>query len=255
MKNIFKDECMVNELKYNHDAINKNIINSGYWVGNYFNYFNLNFNHNDWVVLKNTWNDLPQDQFMADGGKYRFRRFSEIIYDTSLDNFIIKPHSFFFQDKYLNKLNGGVNRRFECITPYVIFHPIMKDMIRGYSEIFKKTVSSRYWKIFFHQVRIQATSSLEGKPAPEGIHKDGVNFSTLFCVNRTPSSDGAINIMYDNEKNEIEKVTLNRFGDLVIFDDSKVFHSVTPLQVQEGEKEAHRDMLFLEFTAMGNTNE
>ncbi|MBV4466060.1 hypothetical protein J3D54_003470 [Pseudomonas sp. GGS8] len=226
----------------------------GYWVGNYFNYFiTLAHRSDDWKKILETWDGLPPDEFMADGGKYRRRRFSELQYDVQNDEISILPHQPFFQDKYNNTLNGGRDRHFEPITPYVATHPFLKRMIRDYVAIFSRYKNVSSWKIYLHQVRITSSKDIPGFPTPEGIHKDGVTFSSLFCVNRTENCAGAENSIYDNDKELIETFTLKRFGDLVLFDDSKIYHSVSRMN-SSNDQAASRDMLFLEFTAQGDEN-
>jgi hypothetical protein len=98
---------------------------------------------------------------------------------------------------------------------------------------------------------VSATPEMIGKPSPEGIHKDGVTFSTLFCVDRV-DADGAENILYDNEKTEIAKATLTSRGDCILFADERVYHYVTPMSVRAPAASATRDMLFIEFIAQGS---
>src|SRR5450830_1025224 len=118
------------------DIIQGQLENTGYWVGNYFNYFITQAHRsNDWKKFLETWDGLPPDEFMADGGKYRRRRFSELRYDVQHDEIGILPHRPFFQDKYNNALNGGRDRHFEPITPYIATHPFIKRMIRDYVAI------------------------------------------------------------------------------------------------------------------------
>lgn len=233
------------------DLIEQQLRHSGYWVGNYFNYFvTLAHRSSDWRAFLQTWDSLPPDEFMADGGKYRRRRFTELRYSVLNDEISILPHRPFFQDKYTNTLNGGVDRYFEPITPYIATHPFIKRMIRDYVAIFTRYKDVAVWQVYLHQVRITSSRGVAGFPTPEGIHKDGVTFSSLFCVNRTDNCIGAENSIYDNDKALLESFTLKRYGDLVIFDDSKVYHSVSQMNTSD-DGVASRDMLFLEFTAQG----
>ncbi|MFL1553249.1 2OG-Fe dioxygenase family protein [Pseudomonas sp. E2-15] len=233
------------------DVIELQLKHAGYWVGNYFNYFiTLAHRSDDWRAFLDTWDGLPPDEFMADGGKYRRRRFTELRYNVQSDEIGILPHKPFFQDTYNNALNGGVDRHFEPITPYIATHPFIKRMIRDYVAIFTRYRDVAVWQVYVHQVRITSSRGIAGFPTPEGIHKDGVTFSSLFCINRTENCVGAENFIYDNDKNVLERFTLTGYGDLVIFDDSKVYHSVSQMNASD-DCTASRDMLFLEFTAQG----
>ncbi|MDR6680225.1 2OG-Fe dioxygenase family protein [Pseudomonas oryzihabitans] len=222
----------------------------GYWHGNYFD--NILEDHSlvsTWSDLANTWNDLPADEFMADGGKYRKRRFSEFRYDVLDGKLNYIPHSPFFQGADINYLNGGVDRKFHSLTPFVANHELIKEMTSSYALRFYRITGERRWRVFIHQVRITAAGGLAGLPTPEGVHKDGVTFSTLLCVKRSSNCVGAENIIYDNNKKSIYECLLSDPGELVIFDDQKVYHSVNKLY-SRSDIDATRDMLFLEFTAI-----
>ena len=69
-----------------------------FWVGNYFDDIMARDDLTaDWNSFSDTWNDLEQDQFMADGGRYRRRRFSEFVYDNSAGTVTPLRHAPFFQ--------------------------------------------------------------------------------------------------------------------------------------------------------------
>lgn len=219
-----------------------------HWVGNYFE--DITFSDDLmtlWYDFAESWNDLEEDQFMADGGKYRRRRFSEFVYDKSTDSLQILKHAPFFQSMDLNTLNGGIDRRFAPVTPYIATHPITAAMIRQHAGVFAEVTGHDRWAINFHQVRITALADMTGKPAPEGMHKDGVTYTTLFCIRRD-NAEGAENLMYDNEKVPVFSTTLTRPGDIIIFEDDAFYHDVTPMAVDNPNKPAERDMLFIEFT-------
>jgi hypothetical protein len=62
----------------------------------------------DWASFAASWNDLPIDGFMADGGRYRRRRFAA--FSVSPEQVERKPHQPHWQSRDYNALNGGVQR-------------------------------------------------------------------------------------------------------------------------------------------------
>jgi len=68
----------------------------------------------DWEGLAATWNDLGVDTFMADGGRYRRRRFAA--FAASPSGIERKPHQPHYQSRDYNALNGGVARWFSPVT-------------------------------------------------------------------------------------------------------------------------------------------
>ena len=62
----------------------------------------------DWDSFAASWKDLGLDTYMADGGRYRRRRYS--VFAVSADEIELKPHQPHFQSLDHNQLNGGVER-------------------------------------------------------------------------------------------------------------------------------------------------
>ncbi len=91
------------------------------------------------------------------------------------------------------------------------------------------------YEISLHMIRIQAHPNNDrGRPAPEGIHRDGYHFGSIHLMNRE-NVLGAENNVYDLSKNLIDQQTLNQPMDSIYFDDRKIFHSVNPFTQQDRE--------------------
>lgn len=61
----------------------------------------------EWKQFTDSWNNLSQDGYMADGGTYRERRYSEFSYDTAAGNMSLLAHVPYSQTMEVNYLNGG----------------------------------------------------------------------------------------------------------------------------------------------------
>ena len=72
----------------------------------------------DWQAFADSWNALELDLYMADGGRYRRRRYGAWTAgrDGAIARKLHQPH---FQAVDYNPLNGGVARWFEPITPEI----------------------------------------------------------------------------------------------------------------------------------------
>jgi hypothetical protein len=69
----------------------------------------------DWPHFAASWDDLGLDTYMADGGRYRKRRFG--VFGAVRGGTIWrKPHQPHFQSRDYNPLNGGIERWFLPIT-------------------------------------------------------------------------------------------------------------------------------------------
>ena len=68
----------------------------------------------DWDSFAASWDDLGVDTFMADGGRYRRRRFRGV--SRARPKAIVrKPHQPHYQSRDYNPLNGGIERWFEPV--------------------------------------------------------------------------------------------------------------------------------------------
>src|SRR5437763_8415006 len=72
----------------------------------------------DWPAFAASWNDLVVDPYLAEGARFRKRRFA--VYQASaggaLDRQAHQPH---FQHAEYNRLFGGIERWFEPIAPEI----------------------------------------------------------------------------------------------------------------------------------------
>lgn len=94
-------------------------------------------------------------------------------------------------------------------------------------------------------IRIEATPHSEiGRPAPEGIHRDGYHFGSIHLMRRE-NVDGAENLIYDLDRNLTDRLYLRLPLDSIYFDDAAILHAVTPFAPEDRSRRATRDMLIL----------
>src|SRR5215813_1336247 len=83
----------------------------------------------DWTTFAASWDDLGVDTYMADGGRYRRRRFG--VFRAAPAGITRKPHQPHYQSRDYNTLNGGVERRFEPVTEAVARHPALTAILHA----------------------------------------------------------------------------------------------------------------------------
>lgn len=66
----------------------------------------------EWVKFSASWHRLVQDNFMGDGGTYRFRRYSNFEWNMNDQQLVLMPHMPLFQPLNFNQLNGDKVRWF-----------------------------------------------------------------------------------------------------------------------------------------------
>ena len=203
----------------------------------------------DWPVFTDSWNDLHLDAFMADGGRYRRRRHAVYAIDDEGAP-VRQPHQAHWQDRDYNRLNGGVARWFEPVTPLIGDSESMATILRccrsGFARL-RPDVSQ--WKIEVHQFRIEAAGDRPGQPTPEGMHRDGVDFVLVLMIDRHNIARGTTRI-HDLDGHELGSFTLAAPFDAALVDDARVMHGVTAVEALDPSAPAHRDVLVVTFKAV-----
>lgn len=199
----------------------------------------------DWAGFAASWNDMPRDTYMADGGRYRRRKYR--VFDVGPDGIALAPHQPHYQTLDFNHLNGGVERWFEPIADDVAMSPVMTSLIAACQRVFEPLSSGvRRWHVEVHQFRIEAEPGKSGNPTPEGMHRDGTDYVMVLMVTRENIASGTTTLA-DDEGRKLGSFTLTQAGDCVLLDDRRVYHGVTPVEAFDASRPAYRDVLVVTF--------
>ncbi|MGC9271171.1 2OG-Fe dioxygenase family protein [Acidiphilium sp.] len=200
---------------------------------------------NAWDEFAASWNGMPVDTYMADGGRYRRRRFG--VFSAAPGQIIRRePHQPHYQARDYNALNGGVERWFEPIDPGVAAAPTFSTLLEFTRALFEEQTGMVAWRIEAHQFRIETGPDGAGLPTPEGMHRDGVDFVLVLMVRRTNIEQGTTTI-HDLGGHALGSFTLNHPRDAALVDDRRVFHGVTPVVPVDPALPAFRDVLVLTY--------
>jgi hypothetical protein len=200
----------------------------------------------DWADFAASWNDLGLDTYMADGGRYRRRRHA--VYRADADGAIVRqPHQPHYQGRDYNPLNGGIDRWFAPIAPEAGASASLSAILalcRGcFGALSPATLA---WHVEVHQFRIEARLGSAGKPTPEGMHRDGVDYVLVMLIARVNIRSGETTIA-DLDKRPLGSFTLTQPFDAAWLDDAHVYHGVTPVEPLDETKPAYRDVLVTTF--------
>ncbi|WP_408611044.1 2OG-Fe dioxygenase family protein [Caulobacter hibisci] len=201
----------------------------------------------DWAAFADSWNDLGVDGFMADGGRYRRRRFAA--FAGGADGTIArKPHQPHYQSRDYNALNGGVQRWFEPVTDAIADHPVTQAVLKAGLDLFLPLTLDppAAWHVELHQFRIEAHDGEAGLPTPEGAHRDGVDWVIVMLVERHNVASGVTDIFAPDGR-ALGSFTLTEPGDAVFLDDHRVLHGVTAISPLAPGQDARRDVLVVTF--------
>ncbi|WP_338662578.1 2OG-Fe dioxygenase family protein [Pararoseomonas sp. SCSIO 73927] len=197
-----------------------------------------------WSAFAASWDDLRPDAYMADGGRYRLRRHA-ILRAAPGEPAVRAPHGPHFQATRHNALNGGIDRWFEPVADEVWSGPVLRTLVEGARGVFDRLSPETAWHVEIHQFRIEARTEEAGKPTPEGMHSDGVDFVMVMMVGRENVAGGVTGIEIDGR--EAASFTLSEPMDAVLLDDNRVKHGVTPIHPIDPARPGHRDVLVVTF--------
>ncbi len=202
----------------------------------------------DWDGFAASWNDLGVDMYMADGGRYRRRRFA--CFRATQETIARKPHQPHYQSRDYNPLNGGIERWFEPVAEAIGAHPAMRAVLATCHALFDRLSPAELrppaWHVEVHQFRIEAGPGQAGQPTPEGMHRDGVDWVLVLLVDRVNIASGETTIA-DLAKSPLGSFTLSDPLDAAVTDDNRVFHGVTPVTPFDPDRAGHRDVLVVTF--------
>lgn len=198
----------------------------------------------DLNALQPSWNQLPPDQYLLDGGRYRSRRHSCFIVNETVEQV---PHRGHWQPVEYNALHGGMVRMFDPIDPVVIAKPAWKKLLHAIGQTCSQVKGAQPWYVEAHQFRIDTAHGI-GRPTPEGAHRDGVDFVAILLVAREQVKGGESRIFEANGAAG-QRFTLTEPWTLLLLDDVRVIHESTP--IQPTGPNGHRDTLVLTYRAAG----
>ncbi|HEU4408148.1 MAG TPA: 2OG-Fe dioxygenase family protein [Polyangiaceae bacterium] len=198
-------------------------------------------------ALGPSWADLPPDEHLRDGGRYRRRRHSCFV--VAGERVEQAPHRAHWQPREYNALHGGIERWFEPVDPAVARGPVFARLLSGLGVAFSALKNEGPWFVEAHQFRIDTTEGI-GRPTPEGAHRDGVDFVAVLMVRRVGVKGGETRV-FDAEGPGGVRFTMSEPWSALLLDDERVIHESTPIQ-PEGEGEyGHRDTLVLTYRLGG----
>ncbi len=201
-----------------------------------------------WQRFASSWNDLGLDRYMADGGRYRRRRHAT--FSIEAGRIERKPHQPHYQSRDYNMLNGGIERWFKPVSDATgrdpVLHAILAACDACFTPLTPPAARPSAWHVELHQFRIEAEPGRIGKPTPEGLHRDGVDWVLVLLVARENVESGETSI-HDLQKRLLGSFTLSDPLDAALVDDGRVYHGVTAIQPLLPDRPAYRDVLVVTF--------
>jgi len=200
-------------------------------------------------TLKREWNTLLLDKYLRKIDGLRYRRFKRVLLNPK--NMQIKTLSspIFYQSKITNIKYGGINRKFGSINKRTLGNKFLKNLITfNFNNLPLTRKQLNYsWEIGIHLIRIIARAKNEGKPSPEGVHKDGHEFISIHLIKRD-NARGGVTEIFDKDNNLVIQKLLKSQLDSVYINDKKMLHYVSAFSPINKKRSSIRDVLIMDFS-------
>jgi hypothetical protein len=202
-------------------------------------------------ALRPSWNDLPPDRYLRDGGHYRRRRHACFVVEGDAVRAV--PHRAHWQPLDYNALHGGLERWFEPMRDDVLAQPVWTQLLQRLGHHCSALKGAQPWYVEAHQFRIDTTDGI-GRPTPEGAHRDGVDLVAVVLVERHGIKGGETRV-FDADGPAGLRFTMTEPWTTLLLDDARVIHESTPIQplapLELLQPRGHRDTLVITMRAGG----
>ena len=183
--------------------------------------------------LRDSWERLPRDQYLRDGGHYRSRRHSCFVQTPGVELLAV-PQRAHWQPTAYNALHGGMQRWFAPMQEATVALPVWQRLMHALADAASGLRGTQRWYVEAHQFRIDTADGI-GRPTPEGAHRDGVDLVAVALVGRHNIKGGETRV-FEAAGRRGERFTLTEPWSLLLLDDARVIHESTPIQpLIEGE--------------------
>jgi hypothetical protein len=200
----------------------------------------------EWERFSRHWNRLAPDNYAAELGTTRLRRYGHYVYSSVDGAMRLLPHGSFVQPERSNPLYVDQDRVFEPLADAFAREPLLLRLLTVLASVATSMEHADEWSAKVTPFRVLATADGGGDPTPEGPHRDGVTLVTTLLIGRD-NAVGGESTVYDREGRPILRTTLSERGTMLLCDDRCTLHSVSPIMPLDEARPARRDVLVITF--------
>lgn len=206
----------------------------------------LGLSDGGWARFAEHWDDLAPDRYAAELGIHRLRRYGHYTFKAGVSAPV--PVAAFVQPENSNPLYVKRDRHFEPLTDAFAGEPLLQRILDLLGQVAGALDEVAEWTVKVHPFRVVASADDEGQPTPEGLHRDGVTLVTSLLVNRSNAAGGQSTV-FDVNGRHLLAATLAEPGTLLLGDDRRTVHCVSPIRPLDRSKPALRDVLVITFAS------
>jgi hypothetical protein len=140
----------------------------------------------------------------------------------------------------------GCERHFAGLTEEFSRDPMLEKLLALLGDLASELEDVEEWHAKVTPFRVFASSEGGGNPTPEGLHRDGVTLVSSLLINRHNVVGGTSSV-YTLDGLRLLKTTLRKSGTLLLGDDRRTLHGVTPIHPRDPGAAGWRDVLVITF--------
>jgi len=193
--------------------------------------------------LAKSFSVLAPDRFLRNEDCFRYRAFGQAEVAGMAVHWT--DGATFRQDRKFNSYAGGTSRTFEPVRHEA---KAFTEQLVTDREV-RKLISGDNHRIGVHQIRVIAKDGMTGYPAPEGFHRDGFDYVAITSIAHVNVNGGVSLVAADEHCDEIIFDGVLTSGQMLILDDRRVTHYVTPITPKFPGRAAYRDVMVVTFHA------
>ncbi|MCT7953001.1 2OG-Fe dioxygenase family protein [Ancylothrix sp. C2] len=193
-------------------------------------------------IVHESFSRLAPDRWMPEDKGSRTRRLSRVKTSESMELTWINNGEF-YQSPKVNKVNGGIQRKYQPLEEEVANSKWLQTLIWQMSTILELSLGTLFE---IHQFRVPCSPYTFGYPAPEGRHQDGRRYVAIVHIHQE-NITGAVTQLFksgDREERPFLELSLQP-GNLLVFNDERYFHFTTPFQAASRDGCGFRDVFIL----------
>lgn len=229
--------------------------------------FNLNIKNTVEKLLTKGYGHLQPDFYLTDNYSEELREIQDSYMKIQGDCFnkggrnrayhclTLKEGKFFnstssyAQSAEYNMMDGGKKRNFPEINERLLNTNLFRKLLMLDVKICKETELIEFKdtvSIGIHQIRYFATAEQPAYSTPVWLHRDDETIVFIHFFGQNSSAIGGTNYIAKSSDEIIKVLHLTEPLETLILS-KKYMHSLSPIGVKPGEKEAYRDVLILTF--------
>ncbi|BBU24049.1 2OG-Fe dioxygenase family protein [Mycobacterium xenopi] len=197
-----------------------------------------------WARFAAHWEDLAPDRYAAELGQCRLRRYGRYWLRDGVA--APMPTGAFVQPQESNPLYIDRDRHFEPLTDAFARDPVLSRLLTLLGQFACALERVPEWNVKVHPFRVVASGDRAAQPTPEGLHRDGVTLVSSLLVGRRNAIGGESSVV-DVAGRGLLTTTLCEPGTLLLVDDRRTMHAVSPIRPRDRAAPAQRDVLVITF--------